>query len=190
MTVENYTAFRNRVSALIDGEDTGSSTINVATLDVFIELGEGRVYSGDLVAPALRAGSMVRKETLVPVSGLAALPADFLEAVSIKQDGKQLTGQSGWQSGEVRQFGDSLETSENIELRYFARPLPLKDGLHTTFNKYPELFLYAALTEGAQYLGLPQLEVWMKRYVELAKAADRKERWGVLAGVPLRMVAG
>lgn len=190
MNIANYTELRNRVSALIDGEDTGSSTINVATLDVFIELGESRVINGDGQTAGLRASSMWNEVTLTPTAGKVAIPDDVFEMAEVVIGGRKQELTSPWLNmRETWQQGDSIVAKDAITFRYFAQPGSLKSGLHPTFRRYPELYLYAALVEGSLFLGLPQAQVWEARYRQLHEAANRRERWRVYAGSPLRIRA-
>lgn len=212
MAWATYDAFRGALLLMIDGDEV-SSVIQPSTLDTFISLGEGLVYTGSDAQPALRASSM-----LVDFSSLAAdanevadnavaLPSDCLEVDALwfdEEEPLEIVSEAEVRQrlsygGDVRyaaQAGDSLifapPASDGDELlgRYYARPAPLKTALNATFHRYPELFLYAALICGAPFLGQSaKIAVWQGFYSRLLAQAIRSEQMRVYAGGRLRAKA-
>lgn len=208
MQFANYQDFRVSVQTLIDGDQL-SSTFSPNSLDLIIQLGEARVYRGDRQSEGLRASSMVTPLSVAVTANTAPLPDDFLELKEAFFDGKQpmdvvsvedlrrlgvqspAGGDAVWcaQDGDTLTFfpsaGDSLLLG-----RYYAQPAALETALNPTFNRYPELFLYAALYEAALFLGMDEKQpLWEKRYREYASGASHAERMRVYGGSRLRVRA-
>ena len=196
MQYANYSAFRLNVQRMIDGDDTASSTIDVASLDNFIALGESRIL-GDF-----RSSLMLKALNIIPVSGEAELPTDILELHTVRIGDKPAEiitydrlmdiQRVGCPFPFAAQLGNKLvvhEDSGMVTGAYYAEPTPLKSSLHATFQRYPELYLYAALLEGSVQLGLPQFETFRLRYAEVLANAKTRERNMVYDGSPLRIRA-
>jgi hypothetical protein len=212
MAWATYNDFRVAVQLMIDGDEV-SSVIQPATIDTMIGLGEGLVYLGADNLPPLRASSMLVDWADVPSNGnvvadnAVALPSGCLELdaawfdptkpleiVSETEIRPWLNG--GGTTRLCALAGDSLifaaPASDGDELlgRYYARPAALKDGLHATFNRYPELFLYAALVASAPFLGFSaKIPVWQGFYSRLLAQANHTERMRAYAGGRLRVKA-
>lgn len=195
MQFANYPEFRIAVLKMIDGDEV-STSFSLETLDLLIGLGESRVYTGLPGLPGLRASSMESALTGSTVANAVTLPADCLglkivwfdpakplEAVS--ED--ELRGKSRWnhggdarqyaQSGDTLIFGPDVPNGSAIGGRYYKRPADLKTSLHSTFSRYPELFLFAALAESAPFLGedgrIPMWEAMFARWLNGAKSIER-----------------
>jgi hypothetical protein len=173
MQFANYSDFRTWVLKMIDGDDANTGAIAQDTLDLLIAMGESRVYHGTDRQAGLRASSMQAALTGVVASNAVALPTDCLALEIVWFDPEKpleavsesdLRDRSRWNhGGDVRQYaqsGDTLifapEASDgaNIGGRYYKRPADiLTGGLHATFNRYPEVFLFGALSESAPFLG-------------------------------------
>lgn len=209
-----YQQFRVAVQLMIDGDDVSPSVMSPGTLDTMISLGEALVFGGNEAGiPPLRASSMLASFADVPSDGnevadnAVDLPADCLELDALWFDPEQplealseaeLRPKLSW-GGDVRYFaqaGDTLifapAASDGDELlgRYYAKPGSLKDELHTTFVRYPELFLYAALYSSAPFLGYDKrIPVWQNYYRSLLAQANHSERMRVYSGSRLRVRA-
>jgi len=207
----NYEAFRNSLFWLIEGEEL-TTTFSTNTLDLIVGLGEGRVYSGDNQTSGLRASSMMQPLSVAITDNAAALPADLLELKEVYFDGESPleivpldrlrrlvdAAPSGGASRYAAQDGDSLrfwpEASGSVIGSYYAKPTSIV-GLDdadwqdaTTFARYPELFTYACLFEGALFLGMVEkAAAWESRYRQLADGANHAERMRVYGGGPLRV---
>jgi len=213
MQFADYNAFRVAVQKMIEGDDyAGTSTFSVNTLDMFIGMGESRVYHGDMQTPGLRASTMVKPLSQTVTSNAAALPADLLELKEVYFSGEApvevvpldrlrayeaCDASSGMTTRYCAQDAETLRfwptASGTVLGSYYARPASLETVTWadaTTFARYPEVFLYAACYEGALFLGLSgQLPLWEARYRALADGARHSEAMRVYGGSRLRMRA-
>lgn len=211
MQFADYNAFRVGVSWMLEGDELGP-TFSVNTLDLIIGLGEARVYHGDGMTAGLRASTMQEPLSVAVASNAAALPADLLELKEVYFSGKppleiipldrlralEADGvSSGADTRYCAQDGDTLRfwptASGTVLGSYYAKPAALETvtwANATTFARYPEVFLYASLYEGAIFLGmLDKQPVWEARYRQLLDGANHSERMRVWGGSPLRMRA-
>lgn len=208
MNFPTYEAFRVTFQHLFEGDDAVSNTFSTHTMDTLIGLGEARVFHGDDQTPGLRASSMLSNLSVAVSSNAAALPADLLELKEVRFSGERpleilpldrlRDAEAIGGGGDARfcaQDGDTLRfypaASGTVLGRYYARPTALQSiawGSATTFHRYPELFLYSALYEGAVFLGMVEkMGMWEAKYRQLAEGAERAERLRVWSGGPLRV---
>mgnify|MGYP003576923681 CR=1 FL=1 len=213
MAYANYNEFRSAVLLMLDGDDIDSN-IQPASVDQMIALGEALVHYGNQIAPdgrnlgPLRASSMEVALSGVTAGNSVAIPADCMElSILWLDDGAPIEIQGEIElrrrlqcnaGGDVRfaaQAGDNIiffpEASDGQALngRYYAKPAPLIDGLHATFNRFPELYLYAALFSSAPFLGFDdRIRVWQGYYAQLLDQANTQESMRVANGGRLRMV--
>lgn len=208
MQFANYDAFRVAVQQFIENDDTAGSTFSTNTLDTIIGLGEYRVYHGDYSTDGLRASSMVKPLSLTVTSNAATLPADLLELKEVYFSGKRPLellpldrlrdherNAGGGDAHFCAQNGDTLRfypTATGTALgSYYALPAALAGvtwGDATTFARYPALFLYSALYEGAIFLGMVDKQpLWEAKYRQLAEGAAHAERMRVYGGGPMRV---
>lgn len=209
MAYATYDDFRGAVQLLWDG-DTVSSVIQPFVVDQIITLGEALVHYGNEAGLGpLRASSMEAPLNQVVANNLAPLPDDCMElSIAWIDDGvpldvvsesdlrKRLKWMPGGDARKIAQAGDSIIFSPAVEDgavlggRYYARPPALKDELHATFNRYPELYVYAALVAGAPFLGFTKrIATWQGFYSRLLAEANSVERRRVHSGGRLRQVA-
>lgn len=206
MAFSNYNDFRVGVQTLIEGDDTAGSTFSVNTLDIFISLGEARVHDGDNATPGLRASTMVTALSEAITANAAALPDDLIQLHQVRLSGKppmdvvpldrvnrlRTEGFGNSNPQYAAQDGDTLtfwpEASGTVIGSYYARPEPLEDGLHATFLRYPQVYLYAALYEAALFLGMDsKMQIWESRWRSLMDGANHSERMRVYGGGRLRV---
>jgi len=209
MQFPDYNAFRVAVQHLFEGDDTASNTFSVNTLDVLIGLGEERVYHGDAATAGLRASTMVKPLSAAVTSNAATLPADLLALKEVYFAGEkpldivpldrlralEADSPSGGIVRVCAQDGDTLRfwpaASGTVLGSYYAKPASLETvtwANATTFARYPQLFLYAALFEGAVFLGMTnKMGMWEAKYRQLAEGANHSERMRVYAGGPLKV---
>lgn len=206
MQFASYNAFRVSLQWLIEGDEL-TDTFSVNVLDLIIGLGEARVYQGDALTPGLRASTMLSTATLPITANVATLPAALLELKEVYFDGEKpveivplerlreyLKIGGGGLTRYAAQDGDTLlfypEASGDVEISYYAKPADLEAGLHTTFTRYPELYMFAALLESAAFLGMDRrIPVWEAKYRQLASGALHSERMRVYGGSRLRQRA-
>jgi hypothetical protein len=206
----DYNAFRVAVQHLFEGDDSISNTFSTATLDILIGLGEERVYHGDSKTPGLRASPMMSDLSVAVTSNAATLPADLLELKEVYFSGKPpldvipLDRLRALEAGDdstgadtryCAQDGDTLRfwppASGMVLGSYYAKPEALKTVTWAdakAFARYPQLFLYAALYEGAVFLGMTdKMPMWELKYRDLANGANHSERMRVFGGGPLKV---
>ena len=205
MAFSTYADFRVGVQILIEGDDV-SNNFSVNTLDMIIGLAEARVHHGDNMSPGLRASSMLLPLSQAVASNIAALPDDLLELKEVRFADRpaleivpldrlrtlSYPGAGGGNSAYAAQDGDSLTfwpaASGTVIGSYYATPPSLEAGLHATFLRYPQLYIYAALYEAALFLGMDEkTPIWEGRYRQLADGANHSERMRVYGGGRLRM---
>lgn len=201
-TFANYSDFRTAVLKMIDGDEV-STTFSIDTLDLLIALGESRVYNGVPGRSGLRASTMQQALTGTVTSNAVALPARCLALEIVWFDPakpleavteNELRDKAQWNhGGDVRQYAQSGETlifgpdaadGAAIGGRFYERPADIKTGgLNSTFNRYPELFMFGALAESAPFLGEDaRIPMWEAMFVRWLDGANRAERERVLAG--------
>jgi len=211
MVFPNYNAFRVAVQNLIEGDDT-QNTFSVNTLDLLIGLGEARVYHGDAQTPGLRASTMLADLSATVTANAAALPADLLELKEVWFSGKPpldiipldrlraMEADGSLTGADVRycaQDGDTLRfwpvATGTVLGRYYAKPEHLGTvtwALATTFVRYPELYIFAALIESAPFLGMDnRMPMWDAKFRSLMDGALHSERMRVYGGGPLKIRA-
>lgn len=195
MQFANYPEFRLAVLKMIDGDDV-STSFSLETLDLLIGLGETRAYHGVPGIEGLRASSMQAALTGSVASNAVALPTDCLALEIVWFDPakpleavaeNELRDKARWNhGGDVRQyaqagesliFGPDATNGAAIGGRYYKRPADIKTALNATFNRYPELFLFAALAESAPFLGEDaRIPMWEAMFVRWLNAANSIER--------------
>lgn len=201
MQFANYVDFRTAVLKMIDGDEV-DTTFSIQTLDLLIALGESRVYAGSMGRSGLRASTMQAALTGSTAANAVALPSDCLELEIVWFDPEQpleavsesdLRKRWRWnQGGDVRQYaqsGNSIvfypeqSNGQAIGGRYYQRPADIAGGLHATFNRYPEVFLFGALAESAPFLGEDErLPMWKGLFLEWLDSANAAERNRAFAG--------
>jgi hypothetical protein len=209
MIFADYNAFRADVQRLIEGDDV-TGTFSANTLDLLIGLGEARVHHGDAMTPGLRASTMVAPLSLTVTANAADLPADLLELKELYFSGKppldiipldrlralEADGSnSGADTRYAAQDGDTLRfwptASGTVLGSYYAAPEALETVAWadaTTFARYPQLYIFAALIESAPFLGFnAKMAVWEAKFRSLADGANHSERMRVYGGGPLRV---
>lgn len=200
MLFSNYADYRNRVQSLLDGDDISASDLSVPVLDTMIGAGEIRVYRD------IRSSTQDTQLSITSVSNSAPLPADYLELKGAPYTPKFKTAKyEPWEvvqnyiqtgctmSGNLTFYtfeGDNLifypPTDGVITGRYYKRFADISTGLNALFTRHPDLFIYAALSESAPFLGeTTRLPMWEGKYSQLAAAANEQERRRVTRGSKL-----
>lgn len=195
----SYTDFRQKVQWLIEGDEL-ENTFTVGVLDLIIALGEQRAYSD------LRASSMIVPLSIATTDNTGQLPADVLELHQLFDDlntpievisadrlasiGPDTSGTTLYAS----QTGDTLtfwpSSPATVTGSYYKRPADLKTGLNTTFQRYPDVFLFAALTESSSVIGQSaRISEWDAKYKTAVGNANRLERDRAYGGSRIRMRA-
>lgn len=202
MQYASYAAFRTAVLTMIDGDDANSGSLNQTTLDMLIAQGEQSVYYGTFgpngeVVPPLRCAEMEAPLSLTAAGNLAALPADCLELTCVQMAGEypmDYASEEGMLrklkypgSGAARFYGQQgtnllfypgLSNGATVAGRYYKRPPDIGLGaLNAAFNRYPDVWLYAALAEAAPFIGEDtRLAMWKQQYKARVTSANRSDR--------------
>lgn len=149
-----YTDLVSALEAFLDRPEMAPS------IPIFVTMGEARINR------LLRHRMMLETTTLTPSSGLVALPADFLEPLTVTLDtGQQLDNaspqdmaqrryQDGVGGGPPRAYtvvGANLQlypaptASTNVELVYYGSLSPANPSGNWLLTTYPDLYLSACL---------------------------------------------
>lgn len=199
MNFPTYQSFRVRVQQLIEGDQL-DTTFSPDVLDLIIALGEQRAYSD------LRASTMIAPLSLTTTDNTATLPADLLELHSLYDDpnvpievvpadrlqsiGPQTAGRSLYAcaTGDTLTFWPSAPAT--VTGYYYQRPADLKTALSTTFQRYPDVFLFASLVESGSVTGeSKRIPEWDAKYRSAVGNANRLERERAYGGSRIRMRA-
>jgi hypothetical protein len=209
MNFASYTAFRTAVLTMIDGDASDQGAINTATLDLIIGMGEQAVYYGmsgpqGEELPPLRCADMESPLSITATGNVAPLPADCMEVIRVQQTAQNpmdyvpeegvlrlLNASAG--SGAARQFTQqgrnllffpTIADGSTIQGRYYAKAPDISLGtLSAAFNRYPDVWLYAALAESAPFLGEDdRIALWKSQYKGRLLAANRLERNRIPSG--------
>jgi hypothetical protein len=195
----SYAQIREKVRLLIEGDDIGN-TFNTDTLDLLISFGENRVYRN------LRADTMrTISAPITPVANIVAIPADLLQLTRVIVGTRDVEIIDEWRMQALLDSSataqDTLfcahnpdgliffpENTADVTLHYYAKPASLASaGESTTYNRYPEVFLFAAVAESAPFLGEDaRIQIWEGKFQQYMADADQNERWRVNSGSPLR----
>jgi hypothetical protein len=185
---------------LIDADDLSQSTISVPVLDLIVSLGEKRLYRD------VRSSAQDAALTLTVTGNTAPLPPDAIEVRSLYftngvaleympyeqiQTRLQLQGQTARKPIFYSQQDDTvvfwpMQGDGTVILGRYYRQFGsiVTQGLqgNTFFARWPELWLYAALTEASPYIGeVTRLPIWEQRYQQCAndiRDTERRRRTG------------
>lgn len=193
MVFSNYAAFRTHVQKLLDGDDVSQSDLSTQTLDNLIAAGELRVYRD------LRSSTQDTAFTATVSSNAVSLPTDFLEFKGSPYiAGNRPAIYAPWEAfqdvaqtrstvaktpvyytfqGDTAIFYPAQADGVSISGRYFKRFTDISGGLNALFNRHPDVFVYAALSESALFLGeSSRLQAWEQKYMMLVASANEQER--------------
>lgn len=215
MNFATYADFRTSVLKMIDGDDTNSVALSQSTLDLLIAMGEQAVYYGmtgvQSVLPPLRCAEMEAPLAITATGNVAQLPADCLELIRVQvsgeypmdyvaEEGQLRLLKAGGGSGASRKytqqglnllFFPAITDGTVVAGRYYKKAADISSGtLNAAFNRYPDLWLYAALAESAPFIGEDgRLPMWKTQYAGRLMAALANERQRFTHGSRLTQVA-
>lgn len=215
MAYDTYQEFRDAIEMIILGDDVSQNGDGQSSLDTMISMGESLVhYGGNFSADGRRIGPLRTSAMQADLSetvadNAAAIPADCmelailwiddgepLEIVAEKDLRSRLKYFNGGKARKAAQAGESIIFSPRVEDgavlggRYYAKPPALKDELHSSFQRYPEVYLYAALYVSAPFYGFDgRAPMWREYLSQLIDQANAQERVRVSSGGRLRQVA-
>jgi hypothetical protein len=201
MSMTSYAQVRERVRLLIEGDEIGV-TFSTSTLDLLISMGENRVYRN------LKSSTMYTvSSALNATSNVLAIPAAVLQLDKVIIDGKAVEVTDLWrvqahidnndtsndtiycaQRGDNLIFWPEISDTTNVYLYYYATPTALATTVNSTYERYPELFLYAAVSESAPFIGEDnRIPIWEGKYNLSLNDANRLERWKAFGGSAIRI---
>lgn len=74
-------------------------------------------------------------------------------------------------------FYPTQPTGVIITGTYYKRFPDISTALNALFTRHPDLFMYAALSESAPFLGeMTRMPVWEKKYTDLVQQVNEFER--------------
>ena len=188
--ITTWSQFLNRLLVLIDGDDPGSSSVPVNTLEAIISMGERRLYR------ELRSRFNEKSFSAVTTtSNAATIPSDF-EASSVVHFGKKPIGPVSEEflreylnsnpTGDVRyfaaagpsfMFGPAVADGTAVQGRYFYRLPALSAATLPTnalFAVAEDLFTYAALCESAPFFEQDaRIPLWNAKYESIRDSLNR-----------------
>jgi hypothetical protein len=205
MALDTYANLKTEIANYLNRSDLTSY------LDTFIDLAESR-HARDL-----RVREMEAVDTsITTVSGTQSytLPTGYLEMryVMYQSNPYQFLAymtppdffrvyNEGEGSGTPQYYtivsdkiylGNMPDAAQTLELGMFKRPTALSDTntSNDILNNFPDLYLYAALSESSPFLMADErLQVWAGLYKEGVKTANESAQRGRTSSAPLQMSA-
>jgi hypothetical protein len=178
-----------------------------AIIPDLVMLGEKRIFR------EVRTRDMESALSVTIASGVAALPADFVELKHAYIDGtpirtleirpadwiyKKFTTRSSDSKpntvaveGSNLIFGPYPDSAYTVKGIYYKRLTAVSSSANALFTKNPDLYLWAALAEAAPYLkNDARALVWVAKYDAAIKAINEEDKRSVNHGGQLSMRAG
>lgn len=201
MNFTSYADFRSRLQRVMDGDDS-SSSLSVALVNDIIGLAENRIYrevrnyltEDSFSAVSISAGVCSLPTDLVAVKFAyvnANVPVEFIpeEQIEPRNRGASVENSDtiyGSQAGNTLKFWPD-STSGVLSGRYYRRFTDLSTTFpNAFFTKYPDLFFFAALAEGASVLADPRAAAWEAKYQNI-RAKVNAERHAAYEGSRLEV---
>jgi hypothetical protein len=110
---------------------------------------------------------------------------------SLKQGGQGGSARMYTQQGTNLLFWPALSNGTTVGGRYYKKQADIGLGtLNAAFNRYPDVWLYAALAESAPFIGEDsRLAMWKQQYKARVLQANRNDRMRAAQGSRLTMRA-
>lgn len=192
--------------------NTGTTTLNVeSTGAVALNKGDGTeaLEAGDIVIGfTYRAYHDGTRWRLVP-DGAVPLPSRFRghRRCFLQADPKArldfMPSQDFWQKytgsqtaqpkaftieGDLIVFGPTPDSTYNVRLLYWRRPVAISSSVPRLFTDNPDLYLYAALCQAAPYLeDDSRVLTWAGMLKQIMADIEKDERRRKYSGAPLQM---
>ncbi len=176
-------------------------------LDDLVLLGEKRIYRD------LRVRAMEESLSVVIASGVAAIPADYVELKYAyisgtpvqpleKRNADWIIQQFPTRSSDGKPsflaedgsnfiFGPYPDSAYTVAGMYYKRLPALASSTNTIFTANPDLYLWAALSESAIFLKAADVRVavWEAKYLQAKNQIQGEYNRAKFSGGSLRMVA-
>lgn len=200
MSFASLAAFRLTIT---DHLDVGSS-ITDSKLDDLITIGENKVNR------ELRVRQMesALAATLGSTAGTASVPSDYIEMkhaymntspvrrlerkpatwIYEKFPNRSQTGTEHYFAREGSEFifGEAGVSGRVMKGIYYAKPTAMASTINSLFSAYPEVFLFAVLSEAEAFIGRDsRIPLWEQKYQQYKNLANQTDKDEGLAGSPL-----
>lgn len=178
MAISNYSELQTAVADWLHRADLASIVPDL------IRLGELRIFR------EVRCRDMESSLSVTIASGVAAVPADYIELKFAYVDGTPATKLLRASASQVYEqyplrsstnkpkliaregsnfiFGPYPDSTYTIKGVYYARPTSIQSTANTLFTNNPDLYLMAALCEAAPYIqDDPRVQTWEMKYASI-----------------------
>lgn len=201
MAFTDLAAFRLSITTWLD---VGSNISN-SQLDDLITVSENKV------AKSLRVRQM---ETALAATlgstGTAAVPTDYIEAkfaymnqgannvvrlerkpaswIYEKYPDRTTSGTEQFfaRDGSNFIFGERGTQGRIMTGSYYAKPTAMSSTINSVFSAYPEVYLFAALSESEPFIGRDQrVPMWESKYQQMLRLANQSDKDEYFSGSPL-----
>ena len=209
----NFNQHLVELMRLIDGDEASPTDLPIATLQQIIELGERRVYKDvrsryneKSFTDAILDGVVTPTEV---TDNLAPLPDDF-EATAVIHFGAlpllpadenfvldynttSPTGDAIYfaEAGNSFIFAPTVADGTLVQGRYYCRLPALSEattGDNALFQNEHDVFVYAALTEGAPLFNkFNQIQVWEAKYQNAVRKANKRREFAAYSAGRIQM---
>ena len=201
MSISSYAELQTAVQSWLHRSDLSSVTPDL------ILLGELRIFR------EVRCRVMETSLSDTIASGVIAVPSDYLDLkfayidatpvskldrASASQIYEQhpLRSPNGKPTMIAREgtnfiFGPYPDSAYDVKGIYYAKPVSIQTSANALFTEYPDLYLFAALSEAAPYIqDDPRVQLWEAKYGAIVKQIFNQdaEEYGSGAGMAVRVV--
>lgn len=198
MSLSTYAELKSSIANWLNRTDL------TAEIPDFIKLAESRIFHEVRLPPIEKTGNVTPNS-----QGAVAIPSDFLELINVFYNGKpldrisltQLRGMAD-RSGQPVCFArdsnqlvfyptPSMDASDTLTLKYYYQVSNLSDlsPSNFLFDTVPELYLFAALSEAATFLGADNSR-WEQSYQTAFSRAVQHARSAETAGSSPQIQSG
>lgn len=200
MSINNYADLQSAIANWLHRSDLTSIVPDL------IMLGEKRI---------LREVRCLEMETALNVtisSGVAALPADYLDLKHAYIDGTVTQALSRCTAAQIYEqyplrssggkpafvaregsnfiFGPYPDSSYTVKGTYYAKPTSIQSSANAVFVAHPDLYLFAALLEAAPYLkNDTRLTVWESKFSNVVAQIAQQEAREIASGGAMQVRA-
>lgn len=205
MALTNYAGLKQEVIEFTGRDDLSSR------FDAFLDLAEAKIYRTNSLK-SLRVREMETVTTLVTVSGTntVALPADFLEARSMKIDYSgnkyELRYLSPSSVDEVSSgmpsaftlrgtnivFDSIPDDAYNLTLAYYAQPVALSatNSTNVILTNYPDIYLNACMAMVYDFTTEPEMSQFCMEKAQASIQGAMKSDERAIRKIPAARVRG